>query len=371
MHVAIFSGSLARGGTERVVANLIDYLIDQGDTVTLVNQCKSEIEYPLNPSVPRYIIELTEEEYRECQACKTPIGRRFKNFNTRYKKVDSIWKERKPDVILSFISKQNFMSIITADKRKIPVLVSVRALPELEYPGRTMKLAANLLYRKASKVIFQTKDQSKFFSKTVQKKGIILRNPLNPEFMAEPYEGEREHTIVSVGRIDENKNHKLLIDAFMNIAKDFPDWKVQIYGDGELRENLQKYAIEGGFGEQIQLLGNTNNVSEQIRKAGVFVLTSDTEGSPNSLIEAMCLGLPCISTDCPCGGPGELITDGVNGLLIPVGDLAKMQDSLQNLLNNIQKRDEIGRNSMDTRAIFEPTTVLKQWRDELVKACEQ
>ena len=371
MDVAIFSGSLSRGGPERVVANLIDYLIDQGDTVTLVNQCKSKIEYPLSPSVPRYIVELTEDEIKECNECKTSVGRRIRNFETRYNKVYSIWKERKPDVILSFISKQNFMSVITANRVKIPVLVSVRALPELEYPDRIMKLAANVLYAKASKVIFQTKDQSKFFSKAVQKKGIILRNPLNPEFMGEPYEGEREHTIVSVGRVDENKNHKLLIDAFMNIAKDYPDWKVKIYGDGELREKLQKYAIDRGFGEQILLLGNTNDVSEQIKKASVFVLSSDTEGSPNSLIEAMCLGLPCISTDCPCGGPNELITDGVNGLLIPVGNLGKMQDSLQNLINNIQKRDEIGRKSLETRAIFEPETVLKQWRNELLAACQK
>lgn len=370
MHVAIFSGSLNRGGTERVVANIIECLINQGDTVTLITQCKGKNEYSLNPSVPRYIVEPNLEEEKEIKACKTSIGKRFRHFSIRYKKVRSVWINRKPDVILSFIGKQNLMSIFSSRGLNIPVIVAVRAVPELEYPGLSMKLLAEIFYRQAYRVVFQTKGQSAFFGQAIRKKGIILRNLIDKGFFEEPYTGVREHRIVSVGRIDENKNQKLLIDAFINIADRFSDWTVELYGDGELKGNLEEYVASKGYSNRIIFMGNTSNVSERIKKAGVFVLCSDTEGSPNSLIEAMCLGIPCISTDCPCGGPKELIEGKNNGLLIPVGDISKMQECLQNLLSDCQKRAEISKNALDTRDIFEPTRVLEEWYAMLKNACK-
>lgn len=356
MNVAVFCGSLSRGGTERVVVNLIDYLLEKGDNVTLVTQEKHENEYPLNPAAKRFLLALTQEE---------ETGSRIGNLKARYKKLTNIWKEQKVEVILSFIGKCNFMAIETGKKLNIPVAVCVRALPELEYDTFIMRARAKMLFPKANRCVFQTKDQMKFFSKKVQEKSVILKNPMNEVFFEPPYDGIREKTIVTVGRIDQNKNHRLIIDAFNSIQSTIPEWKVVIYGDGELRNELIEYVKDLGLEDRISLPGNVENVAEKIKKTGVFVLSSDTEGSPNALIEAMLLGIPVISTDCPSGGPSELIRDGVNGLLIPVGDVAVLQDNLQKLINNLQLQKQLSQNSLKTRDIYSREKVLGEWRDML------
>lgn len=357
MHVAILTGSLACGGAERVIVNLIEYLINEGDQVTLVTQFEYEEEYPLPKGAVRLISGLSDEEMTKS---------RVVNFDKRFMKLRNIWKSEKPDVILSFIGKNNIMALWTSRGLKIPVAVSVRSLPSREYYNSWMKFMAKTYFAKADALILQTHQQLEYFPKRVQNKAIIMKNPINPVFMAEPYMGERDKSIIAVGRVDDNKNHKLLIDAFMNIADDYPEWKVVIYGDGVSRNKLISYVKDKGFEDRISLPGRENNIFARMQKTGIFVLTSNAEGSPNALIEAMCQGIPVISTDCPCGGPAELIRNGENGLLIPVGDVIKMQDNLQELMNDLQKRNNMGSAALATRDIYNSETVLKEWRELLI-----
>ncbi len=115
------------------------------------------------------------------------------------------------------------------------------------------------------------------------------------------------------------------------------------------------------MGDRIFLPGAVTDVPSKIKKAGVFVLPTNSEGAPNALIEAMILGLPCISTDCPIGIPRELIDHGVNGMLTPVSDLAKMQENLQNLLDNRQLREALGAKARATSVLYRPESVLSDW----------
>lgn len=358
MKVGIVGGSLCRGGTERVMVNLIDYLVDNGDEVSLVTLETVDNEYPLNPKVTRHNYILSDDE---------TTSSRLRNLKLRIEKLRHVWEEFKPDVILSFIGRNNFMAIASSRGLRIPVAVAVRALPELEYPGKVSALLAKTYMRLADQLILQTKEQGNFFPKSMIDKSVILKNPVNPEFLREPYAGDRDKVIVSVGRIDENKNHRLIIEAFAPIAADFPDWELCIYGEGELRQELIAYVDSLGLKDRIHLPGRCENIPDAIMKAGVFVLSSDTEGSPNALIEAMCLGIPVISTDCPCGGPRELIEHEKNGLLIPVGDRAKMQENLQKMLSDFQMRKTISDNSLPTRDIYQPDNILGEWRDDLLK----
>ena len=356
MHVAILSGSLSRGGAERVVVNLIDYFINRGDQVTLVTQFKFEEEYTFNPGAERIISGLSDEEM---------TSNRITNFKLRFQKLRNIWIDKKPDVILSLIGKNNFMAIMTSRGLNIPVAVSVRTLPSREYYIWWMKILSKTYFVKADALILQTKQQMDYFPSYIRKKAIILRNPINPLFLEEPYMGEKNKSIVAVGRVDDNKNHKLLIDAFMNIADECPGWDVIIYGDGPSRAKLMNYISEKGFSDRIKMPGKVDDVPERLKKASIFVLTSNAEGSPNALIEAMCQGLAVVSTDCPCGGPGELIRNNENGLLIPVGDLQKMQDNLQKLVTDFQKRNEIGKAALATRDIYNADRVYGEWLELL------
>lgn len=366
MNIAIMIGSMNRGGTERVIANLSNYLVRCGDTVSIVSLHVEKDEYELNPAVGRYVWDLTEEE------TKGGVIGRISNYKARKNKLGNIIRKINPDLVLSFIGKNNIMALLTAGRMGIPVAVAVRGEPTEEYYNTWMRILSKTLFAKAQSVILQTGGQLAYFPKKIRNKAVILKNPLNEKFMTQPVPlDERDPLIVAVGRIDANKNHKMIIDAFSNISDEFPEYRLKIFGEGELKETLTEYVKTLGKADKIELPGRITDVADAIKKARVFVLTSNTEGSPNTLIEAMCLSICCISTDCPSGGPGELITPGENGLLIPVGDTAKMQDVLQNLLNNLHEINRISQKALATRDIFKPEIVLEQWRDVLQSIIKQ
>lgn len=352
MHIAMLIGALTKGGAERVMVNLADYFAEKGYLVTMVTQYQKEDEYPLNEKVKRVISDITEEE---------TTGSRLVNFKRRFCKLRGIWKQERPDVILSFIGKNNMMAILTSRFLNIPVAVSVRAEPTEEYYNTWMRFMAKHLFAKADGVVLQTRRCFEFFPEKVQKKAVILKNPISRVFFRERFEGERENTIVAVGRVDENKNHEMLIRAFAEIAEEFPFYQLIIYGEGESRERLIALTKEMKLSDRILLPGSIANVADAIYKTRVFVLPSNTEGVPNTLIEAMLMGLTVIATDCPCGGPADLIEDKINGILTPVGDVKAMKENLQFLLKNLQIADEFGRNAGKTADIFKPERVYASW----------
>jgi glycosyltransferase involved in cell wall biosynthesis len=141
--------------------------------------------------------------------------------------------------------------------------------------------------------------------------------------------------------------------------------RLDIYGDGECREKLEDLVKSKGLSDRISLSGSISNVPEHICNARIFVLTSNTEGMPNTLIEAMALGLPVISTDCPCGGPAQLIEDGVNGLLVPVGDAYALSDAFRKILDDKELEAKLQENSSKITLKLSPDKVNKEWRDYL------
>lgn len=354
--IALYISSMRKGGAERVIANLAQYLDEKGYHVVLVTTHKAEIEYEVPETVKRILSEPDECELQ---------GGRIRNFLTRFRKLRRIWKEEKPDVIVSFIGKNNIMAILTSLGMGIPVAVSVRGEPGEEYYNGLLRFLARNLFRLADGVILQTKRCMEFFPKGVRKKAIILKNPVNPVFFREPYRGEREKTIVAVGRVDENKNHEMLIRAFAGIADEFPEYRLIIYGDGDKRSDLLKLTRELKLEDRISLPGNIDNVADAIYKTRVFVLSSNTEGMPNTLIEAMISGLTVVSTDCPCGGPAELIVHGVNGLLSPVKDINAMKENLQYILINLHRADEMAHEASKTSDIYDVNKVYLEWEKYL------
>lgn len=264
-------------------------------------------------------------------------------------------------MVLSTIGKNNFMALCANAFLPTKVVVSVVAEPTEEYPGRAMRFLAKTLFRFADGIVMQTTDAVKFFPKGLQKKCVILKNSLNPAFVRPRFEGEREQTVVAVGRVDENKNHRMLIRAFSSIAERFPKSRLIIYGEGKLRGQLLKEIREAGMEERIFLPGAVTDVPDRIERAYAFVLTSFTEGMPNTLLEAMSLGLACISTDCPCGGPKDLIADGKNGFLVPVDDDRALSERLSELLSDPEKTARIGREAARLQESYRPDRVNAEW----------
>lgn len=350
-HIAFYIGSLNKGGAERVFVNLADYFAQKGFAVTIVTQYRKENEYEVPKGVRRVISDLTKEEE----------GGRIANIFRRYKKLRRIFREIRADVVLSTIGKNNFMALCANAFLPTKVVVSVVAEPTEEYPNRLMRILAKTLFYFADGIVMQTTDAVKFFQKSLQKKCRILKNSLNPAFVRIRYEGERKQDIVAVGRMDENKNQSMAIRAFARIAQKFPDSRLILYGDGPLRPVLQKQAEQCGLADRILFPGAVTDVADRIEKAYAFVLTSFTEGMPNTLIEAMALGLACVSTDCPCGGPRDLIQDGINGYLVPTDDDAALADRLETLLLDVKLTEKIGKNAAMLQESYRPERVNAEW----------
>ncbi|MDE7479063.1 MAG: glycosyltransferase [Lachnospiraceae bacterium] len=354
--IVLFISSLQKGGSERVMVNLAEYFREKKYDVILVTQYKKENEYSILPEIRRVYSEPDESLLQ---------GGRIRNFFVRFNTLRNIWNAYRPDVILSFLGKNNLMAVATAAFLPSKVAVSVRGEPTMEYEGKIMQLIAKFVFRFADGVVLQTEQARAFFPKSVRKKSVLLPNPLNAQFLNREICKERKDLIVAAGRLDENKNHAMLIHAFAKIAEEYPTVKMAIYGEGELRAELEALVSEKGLSDRITLPGNVSDVADRICKARIFTLTSNTEGMPNSIMEALALGIPVIATDCPCGGPATLIENGVNGLLVPVGDAFALADAFRRILEDKDFELKLRENAYKITEKLAPDKVDKEWEEYL------
>ena len=352
--VAFYIGSLHKGGAERVFVNLAEHFLNQDYQVLMVTQYQKEDEYELAQGIDRVISDITPQE---------TTNSRIVNFWRRLEKLHRIWKQEKPDLVLSCTGKNNFMTIVTTMFTKTKPVVSVVGEAKEEYPGKLMRMLANLLFPHAAGVILQTERSRSFFSKRVGKKAVVLPNSLNPLFIRPAFQGEREKRIVSVGRMDANKNQEMMIRAFAKLAVKYPEYTLTIYGDGELRSHLEKLIDSLELSDRVFMPGVILNVADEIEKVSLFLLTSYSEGVSNALIEAMALGLPVIATDVPSGGTVELIEHGKNGWMIPVGDEVALEKAMDKLLSDRELAESLGMQARTLQKRFAPERVNKQWQN--------
>ena len=359
-YLCFYIGSLHKGGAERVFVNLAEYFQKKGYRVTMVTQYQfqRDEEYALPQGVRRILSDLTEEELSNS---------RMINFRRRLCKLRRIWKDEKPNLVLSCIGKNNFMTVVTTMFTDTRAVVSVVGEAKEEYPNRLMHMLANLLFPFADGIILQTERSRFFFNKKIQRRAVILPNSLNPDFIRTRYEGTREKRIVAVGRMDANKNHEMMIRAFAALADRYPGYTLTIYGDGELRGYLEGLAKQLGIAERVFLPGVIPDVARQIEKASLFLLTSYSEGVSNALIEAMATGLPVICTDVPSGGTVELMTDGVNGLIIPPGDEKALISAMDRILGDPAYGERMGREAAEIQERLAPERVNSLWQSYFEK----
>ena len=251
---------------------------------------------------------------------------------------------------------------------KAPVIAAERCSPAA-YSGMKRFLLRKLA-RKADAWVFQTDDAKKWYGNRIRQ-GEVIPNAINQDFLREPYTGEREKTIAAAGRFTAQKNFSLLLDAFGAVADQYPEYRLVIYGKGPQEQMLREKAETVGLADRVEFPGYVENMAEELEKAGMFVLSSDFEGMPNALMEAMALGLPCISTDCPCGGPAFLIRNGENGLLIPVGDAAAMAKALSELLQSPEKAAALGQNAREITQTLAPEKIYARWEAYICRIAEE
>lgn len=352
LHIAMYIGSLEKGGAQRVLINLAEYLLRKGWRVTFVTTFLETDEFPLPEGAVRVISGLTEEE-------TGPL--RTANIIRRRKKLRGIWQDIQPDLILSFIGKNNIMAIQTAQGLDIPVLVSVRSAPEREYADRILHLAMRATFPNADGVIVQTSSAAEFFPENIRRKCRVLPNMLQKAFITAEIAGDRAKKVVTVGRLDSNKDQIVAVKAFAQTAAEFPDWTMSLIGDGPDRERIARWIRELHQEERIFLAGTTDDVAGAIADARIFILPSRQEGMPNALLEAMALGVTPVATD--NGATREIIWHGENGLLVPVDDVGTMMKALRELMRHPEETARMGEAATAVRETYAPARVCAMWED--------
>ena len=345
MKIAFFIGQMGCGGAERVISLLANDYCRRGWDTDIVMLLGNDLFYRLEPGVR--LVDLSGGG-----------GSYLKRAPYWLKEVRGYLKKEKPDRVVSFIGRINALVLTAALGMKIPVVVSERNDPRHDGRGKYMLAYCDALYRTARAVVFQTKAEQECFSHAVKDRGVIIPNPVSVEGAARR-EQEGFH-VVTAGRLAPQKNQAMLIDAMEIVRREIPEAKCTIYGEGELRQALERYVREKGMKDTVSLPGHALDIHERIADASVFVLTSEYEGLPNALIEAMMLGIPCITTDYP--GAEEVMENGVTGLIVPRGDAGALAGKLIELARNRAMGNTLGKNARQEAERYRAGNVIAQWR---------
>lgn len=313
---------LSNGGAERVTSELANAICNKSYEVHIITYVEDKNkEYYLDDQVVRHNIEIRD---------KRKVRRVIKRNMETYKVI----KEIEPSCVVSLsLPITNVRLTLLLFATKIPLILSERNAPK-QYPtSLVQRILRDIVYRMCSGVVFQTEDAKQFFAKSIRKKSVVISNPIN-SLLPERFDGEKSSSIVNFCRLSKQKNLDMLIDSFSYIVSDYPEYSLHIYGDGPEKERLLKKIEEYGLEEKIIIHEYSTNIYEQIKNATLYVSTSDYEGISNSMLEALALGIPTISTDCPAGGAREMIQNGINGYLVPVNNRKELVKTMRHILDN-------------------------------------
>lgn len=349
MHIAIVTRNMNAGGAERVIAQLLKNWTGQGVQCSLFSMEPSERFYSIPSPVKCYDVSHFSEQI-------------YINKIRKYAYLRKTLKQLRPDIVLSMPEEIGIYVGFALVGTGIPLVVSERNNPWTMPYKKTTRTLRRVIYPFVDGLIFQTEQAASFFSVAQRRKGIVLPNPLELDRLPARYEGKREKIIVGVGRLEYQKNFDLLIDAFADFYKTHQNYKLIIYGDGKLRSQLMKHIEQLSLPKgTISLPGKSGHVLQKINPARMFVLSSDFEGLPNALIEAMACGIPCISTNCPSGGPADIIESGRNGFLVPVGDCKALSEKMKTLADDQELAQSFSLHYKEIRKRFESEKVSASW----------
>lgn len=358
MRVVFCLGGLEKGGAERVICNLANFLISKKNDVYLMVTKTDSVEYDLDKKIS--ITELDDRKYQ--------------NFILRNIRIAKVLKRKlyniNPDIIISFLQEPTFRLLFlkkfNRKIRKMRTIVSLRQDPLHSFDGLRGKLLLKL-YNISDGFVFQTKTAKNYFKEEIQKKSVVIPNPLNPLFFGELYKGERDKKIVSVGRLTEQKNYSMLLESFAKFHQKNPEYHLYIYGEGHLREELLKQTKEYKIKQFIHLEGNVKDIKKEIINAKLFVMSSLYEGLSNALMEALALGLPCISTRSSGGGAESLIDNNQNGILVDTNNHGQLFKAMDMVVNDSKLLNKLSFNAWKSMKNYSFESISDTWLDYIKK----
>lgn len=349
--IVFLIGSLGNGGAERVISVLANAFVKKCE-VSIVALFEDRIEYKLDENI----------EYKFIMEDENSTGL-VRNIN-RIHKLRKFLVNKNPDCVISFLWAVNITAILSCLYTKQKLILSERNDPRHEPTTQLMRAIRNILFetRRENYFVFQTEYAKRCFSLRIQKRGTVIFNPVK-EALPERYVGTRKKKIVCVARLVEEKNISMLISAFGRISISYPEYKLYLYGRGELESCLKKQVDSLKITENVIFKGFSNNVHDEIRDASLFVLPSNFEGISNAMIEAMAMGLPVICTDCPAFGAREFIKNDVNGYLIKPNDENELYMRMLSIIEKPELQERFSQKAYEIRSSLCAEVICEQWEE--------
>ncbi|PGL72701.1 glycosyltransferase [Bacillus sp. AFS055030] len=353
--IIFVTGSLADGGAERVMSILATMCAEAGADVTLVVMREKKYIYHVSDKV-------------NCIQIKTG-SKKFKTIS-RIKQLRSILKKSDDSTVIPFLPLITLYTMIANMGINKRVITSERSDPRISFWAKNLSWKDRVgilimrkmgLYNLAELMVFQTPDAQSYYNKNRQKRSCIIPNPLDTDKLPKRYEGEREKRIVAAGRFSEEKNFSLLIEAFSIFHKKHPEYNMTIYGEGALRNQLEREIKKYDLMSIIKLPGFASNLPEEINKAAMYVSTSNHEGISNSMLEALGMGIPSIVTDCPVGGARMFVKTDENGILIPMNDCDALVEAMSKIAEDRAYAEKISANATKIREEISAKNICKMW----------
>lgn len=343
--------SMGGGGTERVISILANYYVSMCNRVTILLIADNRVEYKLDKRI-------------KVESIAGATGGSIKARIERIFKLRSRIKNQRNANVIAMGTVTAMFTLLATIGLPNDVVISERNDPNrLNHKpiSKSAKLLRNFLYRGAKVIVFQTEDVKECFPQYLVRKSVVIPNPLPSDL---PYVDEtiiRDKSIITAGRLTEQKNQQLLIRAFKRITEIYPDYVLKIFGRGEMEKELLGMIQENHLEEKAYLKGFSDNLYHELTYGGIYVSSSNWEGISNSLAEALAMGIPTIATDCPMGGSRMLINNGQNGLLIPVEDEEALVQAIDNLISDVTLRRNISMRASETREVLSESRIAEKW----------
>lgn len=353
--VVFVTGSLSDGGAEKVLSILASQMSRMNVKVSVVILRERKRTYQLSDQVKCYQIKDTWKQARM-------IG--------RIVQLRHILKNEKNSTIIPFlpiISLYTMVAnlgighkIILSERGDPRTSVFVRGIGSKDFWG-SLLMRRMKLFNLCDYMVFQTPDAQAYYGESLRKKSCVIPNPLDTAYLPEPFKGERNKDIVAAGRFSEVKNFPMLLRAFAEFHKEFPEYKLTIYGEGSLRGSYEVLARELGIDHLVDMPGFVGDISERIVRAGMYISTSNHEGISNSMLEALGMGIPTIVTDCPVGGARMFVHTNENGILIPMNDVDALVAAMKKVAGDKEYAQRISMNAIRIREEISAENICKQW----------
>ncbi|QIG49931.1 glycosyltransferase family 4 protein [Nordella sp. HKS 07] len=355
--VTIVIPGLSAGGTERIVSLISEHWAKRGWRVSILTfeAPGTAAYYPINPAI-------TVQQLGSAASQPSKLGT-VRAATHRALALRRAFRKSLPDVIVSFLTRTNVLTLLSTRGLPVPVVVSERNNPALQPFGAPWHWLRALTYPRAFGLVTMTKGALEYFPKKMRRREWVIPNPV--ELPQAWQERRGNHTLVAVGRLVPQKGFDLLLQAFARAAAAAPEWSLTIWGEGPDRAKLERQRDELGLNGRVHFPGVTERPGIWIETADAFVLSSRYEGWGIVLLEAMAAGLPVVSFDCEWG-PREMINDGVDGLLVPAEDVASLSGALVKIMKDDTLRRQLGTTAAEAVKRYSRERVMAEW-DNVVR----